>query len=125
MPAKCTPMTHEWTNRPNVDPMSGLRDLCSNCGARRFGEARVYELEQHAEKLVDFVQAGATVIESFKPLAHAAKAIADDGWPTLASNASLPASLEARLMTLKRAYEDIAEMVENADAESQQTRGKE
>lgn len=59
-------------------------------------------------KTKDMLASAMTVIESFRPLAVAAKAIVDDGWPVLASNAHLPASLEARLVTLREAYEGIA-----------------
>ncbi len=66
----------------------------------------------------DMLVSAMTVIGSFRPLAVAAKAIVDDGWPALASNARLPASLEARLVTLREAYEGIADMVSDADAEA-------
>ena len=49
MTAKCTTFTHQWTSGPGVDPMSGLRNVCGNCGAIRFEEARVYDMEQVAE----------------------------------------------------------------------------
>ena len=39
-------------------------------------------------------------------------------WPALASNAHLPASLEARLVTLREAYAGIADMVADADADA-------
>lgn len=70
------------------------------------------------ENLEHQLRAAMTVIESFRPLTHAAKAIVEDGWPTLASNARLPASLEDRLLMLKEAYESIADMVADADAEA-------
>jgi len=78
--------------------------------ADAFGEA----VRQHADMLASAM----TVIQSFRPLATAAKAIVDDGWPTLASNAHLPASLEARLITLKEAFDGIADMAADADAEA-------
>ena len=74
MTTKCTAMTHEWVAPPGSDGMDGVLDRCGNCGAGRFGEARVYQLEQHAEKVHELLGTALGVIESFRPLADAARA---------------------------------------------------
>jgi hypothetical protein len=74
MTTKCTAMTHEWVAPPGSDGMDGVLDRCGNCGAGRFEEARVYQLEQHAEKVHELLGTALGVIESFRPLADAARA---------------------------------------------------
>ena len=98
----------EWANDWLRD--AGLEDPTFK---QRFLDGLALELKMRRETLDAAVQ----VIESFRPLAQAAKAIADDGWPALSTYVRLPASLEARLQTLRGAYEGIADMVADADAE--------
>ena len=113
---RCTPFTHEWIPGPGVDPVSGLRNVCSNCGVGRFDEARVYELEQATEKARDFLGTATTAIRSFRPLAHAARAALE--YPVRAHDCPGFDCATCRPMgELERAYEQIADMVADADAE--------
>jgi hypothetical protein len=77
--------------------------------------------KEELARLRDHLGSALEVIESFRPLAHAAKAIADDGWPDFPARGTLPASLEARLDTLRAAYEGIADMASDADAEARKS----
>ncbi len=114
---RCTPTTHTWVPGPGVNPMSGLCNVCSNCGVGRFEEARVYELEQHLEKVKEFLGSSAVVIQSFRPLVNAARdllhyAVRKHDCPGLDCATCAPRG------ELERAFEGIADMVADADAEA-------
>jgi hypothetical protein len=114
---RCTPITHTWAPGPGVDPTSGLRNVCSHCGVGRFEEARVYELEQHLEKVKDFLGSSVVVIDSFRPLVNASRALLDfTAQPHRCPG--VDCALCAPRDELVRAFEGIADMVADADAEA-------
>lgn len=84
----------------------------------KIGRCVKYVPAERVAKTQDMLKAALDVIDGFRPLAHAVRDIVADGWPKLASNAHLPASLEARLTALAKAYEGVADMVADADAEA-------